>query len=156
MNFRKPFDEQRVHGYCTSGSRIEPQYIERYDEHGHPYLEHTGDVNTYEKIQSFKDECDINVLMQRYAAGDESVLRPGYYIDTSAMPKTYHEYFNLMQEQKEKFSQLPLEIKNKFGNSFEEWAATAGNEEWATKMGFNEKPAEAAPAAEVIKNEQKQ
>ena len=113
------------------GKRFEPHYVERYDEKGHPYLVKDGETDTYAIIQSHKEECDINLMLQRYAAGD-----------TSNLPTTIHEYFNLMTAQREKFNALPLEIKQKFGNSFEEWASTSGTGEWLEKMGLNQKKPE--------------
>lgn len=155
MKFRTAYDGQRVLGINEPGNRIEPQYTERYDKKGHPYLEHTGDVNTYEQIQSYKDDCDINSILQRYAAGDESIVHPGYYIDTTNLPKSYHEYFNLMKEQKEKFAHLPIDIKQKFNNSFEEWASTSGTEEWVNKMGLTKDTSKNSNEGE-IENEPKQ
>lgn len=125
------------------GKRFEPHYVERYDEKGHPYLVKDGETDTYAIIQSHKEECDINLMLQRYAAGDTSMMRTdAKYIDTSNLPTTIHEYFNLMTAQREKFNALPLEIKQKFGNSFEEWASTSGTGEWLEKMGLNQKQTE--------------
>ena len=101
-----------------SGNIMEPQYKERYDENGNAYLEQVGEINTYEKIQSYKDEVDPMSILARYAAGDTTVMaNPGWYIDTSKMPANYIEWRNLMNEQKEKFDTLPLEIRNKFNKS---------------------------------------
>ena len=119
------------------GNIMEPQYRERYDENGNAYLEKVGEINTYEKIQSYKDEVDPMSILARYAAGDTTVMaNPGWYIDTSKLPANYIEWRNLMNEQKEKFETLPLEIKNKFNNNFDNWAATAGDPEWLEKMGI--------------------
>lgn len=131
------------------GNRYETEYKERYDEYGHAYLEEVGKVDVYEKIQSHKEECDISCILAKYAAGDQTVMnRPGYYIDTTVLPQNITEYMNLMNEQREKFNALPLDIKQKFGNSFEEWAASAGNKQWLEKMGMLKK--------EEPKDEQKQ
>lgn len=147
------------------GNIMEPQYKERYDKEGRPYLEQVGEINTYEKIQSYKDEVDPMSIMARYAAGDTTVMaNPGWYIDTSKMPTNYIEWRNMMNEQKEKFESLPLEIRNKFGNSFNAWAATAGEPEWIEKMGIMPKKNAAeqqrdtaeSPKKEEIKHEQKQ
>lgn len=119
------------------GKIMEPQYKERYDENGNAYLEQVGEINTYEKIQSYKDEVDPMSILARYAAGDTTVMaNPGWYIDTSKMPANYIEWRNMMNEQKEKFDALPLEIRNKFNNSFDNWAATAGEPEWLKNMGI--------------------
>lgn len=150
----KPYGDEKPESKCNDpGSIIEPQYKERYDERGVAYLEHVGDVNTYEKIQSYKEDCDISCILSRYAAGDQSVLAtPGWYIDTSKMPQSYHEWMNTINEQKERFESLPLEVRQKFGMSFEQYAATAGTEEWAKAMGLEKKPVE----TEVAADEQKQ
>ncbi len=134
----KPYSDEKPESKPSCpGNILEPEYRERYDERGEAYLEKVGEVNTYEKIQSYREQCDVMAILSRYAAGDESALAtPGYYIDTSKLPKSYTEYLNMMNEQREKFDQLPLEIRQKFGMNFEKWAATAGEEQWLEKMGI--------------------
>lgn len=141
------------------GNIMEPQYKERYDENGNAYLEQVGEINTYEKIQSFKDEVDPMSILARYAAGDTTVMaNPGWYIDTSKLPANYIEWRNLMNDQKEKFEKLPLEIRNKFNNNFDNWAATAGEPEWLENMGImpkNDAAADVRSTAESTKKEDK-
>lgn len=134
----KPYEDEKPPAlFNDPGSIMEPQYKERYDDRGVAYLEKVGEVNTYEKIQSYRDECDVMSILSRYAAGDQTVLAtPGWYIDTSKMPSSYTEFMNLMNEQREKFESLPLNIRAEFGMSFEKWAATAGDESWMKAMGF--------------------
>lgn len=134
----KPYEDEKPAALPNNpGNRFEPEYKERYDDRGQPYLEKVGEVDTYEKIQSYKDECDVMAILSRYAAGDESVLaKPGWYIDTSRLPQTYTEYMNLMNEKREEFNQLPLSIRQAFGMNFESWMATAGEKEWLDKMGI--------------------
>nr|DAM15700.1 MAG TPA: Scaffold protein [Microviridae sp.] len=134
----KPYEDEKPLALPNEpGNRFEPEYKERYNDRGQPYLEKVGEVDTYEKIQSYKDECDVMAILSRYAAGDESVLaKPGWYIDTSKLPQTYTEYMNMMNEKKEQFNQLPLNIRQAFGMNFENWMATAGEKEWLNKMGI--------------------
>ena len=95
-------------------------------------------------------------MLQRYAAGDTSVMRnDARYIDTSNIPTSIHEMFNYMNSQREKFDALPVAIKQKFDNSFEVWASTSGTADWIEKMGLNEKP-KAAVKEEPKNGEQKQ
>lgn len=141
--FYTAYGEKRKTVPCCCGNRMEPHFVERYDEKGHPYLVKDGETDTYAIIQSHKEECDIMSMLTRYAAGDTSVMRPdAKYIDTSELPTTVHEYFNLMNAQREKFNALPVEIKQKFENSFEVWASTSGTAEWLDKMGMNQQPKE--------------
>lgn len=139
------------------GNIMEPQYKERYDENGNAYLEQVGEINTYEKIQSYKDEVDPMSILARYAAGDTTIMaNPGWYIDTSKMPTNYIEWRNLMNEQKEKFDTLPLEIRNKFNNNFDTWAATAGEPEWLENMGIMPKNNAAAQQPDTAKSPKKE
>ena len=149
----KPYEDEKPPALPNNpGNRFEPEYRERYDERGNAYLEEVGKVDTYEKIQSYRDECDVMAILSRYAAGDESVLaKPGWYIDTTKLPNTYTEYMNMMNEKREQFNQMPLAIRQQFGMNFETWMATAGEPEWLTKMGF--KPVEEKPTE--VKEEKK-
>lgn len=119
------------------GSKEEVTYSERRNEQGHPYLVKTGVRNTYEERQSMKGEYDIYNMLERYANGDTSVMRNNpQYIDATAMPSNFHEAYNIMQSQREKFESLPVEIKQKFGNDWVQWAAQSGSEDWLEKMGI--------------------
>lgn len=132
-----PYGDKPPRRCSCAGNRMEPHYVERYDKTGHPYLVKDGETDVYKIIQSHKEECDINLMLQRYAAGDDSMMRQdGRYIDTSNLPTTIHEYFNLMTAQRDKFDALPANIKQKFDNSFEVWASTSGTGEWLEKMGI--------------------
>lgn len=136
-----PYGPKRPRKCNCSGNRMEPHFVERYTETGHPYLVKDGETDVYAIIQSHKEECDINLMLQRFAAGDTSVMRnDAKYIDASELPTTVHEFFNLMNAQREKFDALPVAIKQKFDNSFEVWASTSGTDEWLEKMGLNEQP----------------
>ena len=57
-----------------------------------------------------------------------------------------------MAAQREKFNALPIEIKQKFENSFEVWASTSGTADWIEKMGLNEKPEDTLKKKEVTKD----
>lgn len=148
-----PYGPKRPRKCSCAGNKTEPHYVERYTETGHPYLVKDGETDIVAIIQSHKEECDINLMLQRYAAGDTSVMRnDAKYIDTSDLPTTIHEYFNLMKAQHEKFDALPVTIKQKFDNSFEVWASTSGTGEWLEKMGIQD-PAKPETKKEEVSNE---
>lgn len=159
----KPYEDEKPPALPNEpGNQFEAEYRERYDDRGQPYLEKVGEVDTYEKIQSYKDECDVMAILSRYAAGDESVLaKPGWYIDTTKLPATYTEYMNMINEKREEFNQLPISVRQAFGMNFENWMATAGEKEWLDKMGIKiqqntqEKEAEATETI-VQKGENKE
>lgn len=57
-------------------------------------------------------------------------------LDTINMPKTLAEFMQFQIDQRYKYDSLPVEVKEKFGNDFNNFLATAGTEEWFTKLGF--------------------
>ena len=139
MRIFTPYGEKPPRRPANPGSGTEPHYVQRYDETGHPYLVKDGETDVYAIIQSHKDECDINVLLQKYTGGDMTVLHQGgTYADIADLPENMHEMVNFVNAQKERFESLPAAIKQKFENSFEVWAMAAGTNDWAEKMGLNE------------------
>ena len=93
-----------------SGDGFEPQYKLQVAEDGKRSLEIVGRINSYEKIQSFKDSTDINVILQRFASGDTDALQrvQGLYGDFTAMPKTLSELQQRVIDAENFFYQLPL------------------------------------------------
>lgn len=74
-----------------SGDQWETTY--GYDDDG--TLVKTGKENVYDKIQEGAEDCKIENLLKRAAAGDTAVFRPdGIYEDVSNIPKD----FNSQQE----------------------------------------------------------
>ena len=97
-----------------------------------------------------KGEYDIYNMLERYANGDTSVMRnQAQYIDATAMPSNFHEAYNIMTSQREKFEHLPVEIKQKFGNDWVQWAAQSGSADWLEKMGIEKDE----PVKEEVKKE---
>lgn len=133
------------------GNRYETKYIEKMDERGRKHLEvdpTEPKVDTYAKIQSYASSQEIHELIRRYKMGDLSAVNAkGVYMDASNMPSNFHEAWNLIHDQKERFMQLPLEVRNKFGNDFDVWAASSGSNEWLEKMGFQQSTKEAKEEA---------
>lgn len=96
-------------------------------------------INTYNYIQSFKDSCDINVLIQRFANGDESALgigRTPSFIDCTQMPKTLAEAQSQLIEAENYFNSLPVEVRAKFGHDAGQFFAEIGSDEFNKKLGI--------------------
>lgn len=122
----------------NSGDPIKILYQGRLDEDGRIVLEESGKVNLYDEIQSHRDSVDIHVLMQRYVDGDLDVLSrvQGIYTDITSLPKTYAELLNSVIAGEEMFNGLPLEVKERFGNSFTEFMASMDRpDEFFEKLG---------------------
>ncbi len=137
MKIFTPYGEKPPREPQEPGNRMQPHYRQKYDENGHSYLVKDGETDVYAIIQSHKDECDINALLARYAAGDMGVIHPGaIYADISNIPENIIDMINIINANREKFDALPAKVKELFGNSYERWAAAAGTEDWLQKMGL--------------------
>lgn len=93
---------------CCSGDKVEPDYKVHYSKTGVRSLERDGERNTWEEIQSHADSVDINLILARYNNGDESVLhkKPELYIDSSDLPTTLGEWYELNARATEVFKAM--------------------------------------------------
>lgn len=122
--------------YSNPGSSIKPVYTAKLDDKGMISLIETGKENIQEYIDSFAEDTDINVILARCAAGDTSVLSKyqGTYGDFLDVPKTYRDFLQTAIDGQNFFDALPVDIKSKFGNSFEQWMSQIGSKEWMEAM----------------------
>ena len=140
MVFPTQFDA-RDRTISNVGDRIKQLYEARVDNNGTVDLVEAGRENLYDYIQSFKESCDINTIVKRFAAGDTDVLarRQATYGDFTQLPGTYAELLNTVIQGENYFNSLPLETRAKFNHSFREWMASMDNmQEFVEKMGFSE------------------
>lgn len=137
--FRTQYDG-RVPVKQEPGDPIRKVYSPRYSEDGVLDLVVTGQENLYEYIQSHKESTDIHVLLQRFANGEEDVLQrmQGFYGDVTSMPKTYAEVLNAVIVGEETFARLPVEVKQRFDNSFAVWLSSMDSPDFARRMGVDQ------------------
>lgn len=95
-------------------------------------LVESGVVNIQDKIDSFSVEADINNIISRYINGDLSVLNQvkGTFGDFRNIPDNYAELFNRVQSCQNVFDSLPVEVKEKFGNSYQVFWSSFGTKEF--------------------------
>lgn len=124
--------------YTDSGDPIKITYHAKIDDYGVIELVEDGKIDTDKEIQSYAESCDINLIINKYLAGDTSVLEKnrGMYGDFTNMPKTYAEFLQKQIDAENAFKRLPINIKEKFDNDINKFLATVGNEEWYEKLGF--------------------
>lgn len=66
--------------------------------------------------QEYKDESDINVILKRYVAGDNTVVRSsGVFADVSALGD-FQTQLEVVRRATEDFAALPADIRARFGN----------------------------------------
>ena len=126
----------RIH--ANVGSPVKVLFRGKYDANGRVVLEKSGEENLYDYIQSFRDSVDLNVILARFSNGEVDALSKaqGFYADVTDFPKNMAEALNRINQAEEMFKALPLETRQKFDCSFEQFLAQSGTEDWLSKMGF--------------------
>lgn len=121
----------------VSGTSEKVTYKSYYDERGVLCLKPDGKINTYDEIQSHKDSCDIYAMIAKCKMlGDTSPLqqRQGMYGDYVGSPATMAEALNMVEQGKQEFMSLPLEVRAKFGHDYLRYISTAGSSQWYDNM----------------------
>lgn len=128
----------RMRRHCNAGNRIHIDYQPVYDAKGVWHLEPSGKTNAYLEIQSHADSCDINILMARYINGETDVLSQvqGMYGDFTNVPTNYAEIANAQLRARELFMSLAPEVREKYGNSVEQFMASFSSREGWEAIGF--------------------
>lgn len=121
-----------------SGEKYHITYSTKVMPDGKLLLEPNGKEDIQAMINSHREETDMSFIIQRLSMGDTSVLnkKAAMYGDFTQMPKTYAESLQLVMDAEKHFYEMPLEVRNKFGNDFRQWFATAGAPDWFDKMGI--------------------
>lgn len=123
-----------------SGEKEEMTFRLEIDDYGHKSIVPDKPINVYDKIQSYKDECDIKAIVERALAGDETALnqRTGTYMDITGAPESMADAMRKIKAAEDAFGKMPKEIREKFNNSAAEYIAQLGSKEWIEKMGIAE------------------
>lgn len=121
--------ERKSDFITSSGSNIKNDYDYKVID-GIKQLVVTGESNTQDLIDSYAEECDINVIVAKFLNGDDSVLNKtvGQFGDFRDCPKTYAEMFDRVVECQRIFDNLPVDIREKFDNSYEKFWTSYGTE----------------------------
>lgn len=132
------------------GNEMEPVYELKTDDKGNQNLVKTGETNIREKMQQYKDECDVKQILAR-AVVDPNALnqRQGFYADVTEMPKSLGEAQQMINDIKTEFNKLPPEERAKFNFSAEEYVAQYGTEEWLKKVTKLKEPVNEQPVNET-------
>lgn len=104
--------------------------------------------------QSFKDECDINVILERFGITGElpSNVRTPLNEDFVGITD-YHQAVNLLKEADAAFMQMPANVRARFNNDageFIEWAEKKENLKEARELGLA-LPEPTEPTPQLVK-----
>lgn len=117
------------------GSDTHILYSGRLLESGEVLLTEVGKESISQKINAQKEYTDISYIRQRLYMGDTSVLRSDVsYGDYRNVPKDMRECLDLFINARRTFDTLPLDVKDKFNNSYLAWLKDAGTDDWNEKM----------------------
>lgn len=84
--------------------------------------------NLYERIQAARDSVDLQALLKRYEAGDNTALDrvQATYFDLVDMPTNYAEMYQAIQNCNDIFAGLPVDIKEAYNNNPAKFWADSG------------------------------
>jgi hypothetical protein len=137
--FRVCDREKAIMFACDPGSPIKIQYSAKVLPDGKIQLKESGKINLQDFINSFRDTCDINVIIRRLKNGDMSAMEAfkasPFYGDTTQFPKTYSEFLQVYINAQNEFVNLPIDVKQKFNNDVNQFIAEIGKMEWFDKLG---------------------
>lgn len=152
-NLSRRLSKERPFTNAVTGSPEKTVFAGEYDDEGKFSVKPVGKVNLYEEIQIYRDSCDINTILERYSAGDDSALQRtnGFFADLSAFPDSYAGVFNLIESCRDFFNKMPASFKEKYGNNFETFMASAEAEDFLPKIKQDTTPVSPNPATPVVK-----
>lgn len=129
---------KRERHFSDPGSREANDYRVEINDKGHKTLKFIGTHDIYQDIQSYAEECKIENIIARAAAGDPNALnqRRGTYADITETPKNLAEAQNIILRLSTEFEKLPTEIRAKFDNSKEKFINEFGSDSWVDAMGL--------------------
>lgn len=115
--FNLPFARKFPKSPSPSGEMKKTAYTVKVDEYGNRSLVATGETDTYSIIQSYKDECDVCKLIERYQQGDVSALQrvQAIYCDTTQYPHSLMEARQAYDDAMKAFNLLSEEAKAYYG-----------------------------------------
>lgn len=123
---------------CDPGERYRPVYTSEIKDDGTIELVQTGVEDLQEIYNSMRDSCDVNLIAERFLAGDDTALKRGnpVFLDLLGAPDTLMEAYQLQHRAEQAFNLLPVSIREKFNQSFPEFIASVGTPAWyaALKM----------------------
>lgn len=115
----------------NAGKRYKTKYVADLQENGMIDLIVSGKDDLWMLHNAAKEDCDINVIVARFCAGDVSVLsrRQGMYGDFSDMPSNLAEFMEAGKQSEFAYNNLPDDVKEKFPD-FKSWLDSLTNGEF--------------------------
>lgn len=125
--------------FTEPGSRYRDVYTPDISKDGVIQLVVTGKEDLVEYMNSFRDSTDPEILIERFMNGDASAITGGnpMFLDLLGAPKTLAEAYALNMRAEKAFENLPVSVRNQFGNSFYRFLEGAGSDAWFEALKLN-------------------
>lgn len=124
-NFKKPKRMQE-----TFNNKYQTIYKAEIDtKTGERKLVEKEKINVYDKIQEFKDECNIASMMERYQLNMHDTISQNEekLIDLTNLPENLMETMKAIDDAKYLWERQSKEVKQKFDNDFNKFIAGSEN-----------------------------
>lgn len=131
--------ENRERIFSPTGEKIEEVWSMKINDEGKEEFYVSGKTNVYEKIQAFAEDVKIeNIIAKVTATGDTTILEKvkGEYADISTLPTNLFEAQQQIREAEKVFNEMPINVKEKYGNNFNIYLKDFGSENWAKNIGL--------------------
>ena len=119
-SFRCAYDKPVAFAMPDCPKEID-KYAKRVDKFGSVTYVATGEkINSYEEIQSYADDTDINVIIARCIKdGSTGILaaQASQFVDVTDIPDDFLGIYNLGLQLKNEFDTLAPEVRALFNNS---------------------------------------
>lgn len=111
---------------CPTGDGTEDKFELRVNNKGVKDLVKVGKTNLYEKIQASKEQSLIYNILERFNAGDASVLEKakGQFGDFTQFPTSLAEAQQQVINAENMFNQLPIDVRKEFNYSYTQFLAS--------------------------------
>lgn len=157
--------------FMPSGEGIARTYMLNIDDNGCECLVCTGQTDIYAEIQSYREGCDLAMLLRNidpsalnsmvssFTADD--LVNSGI-VDYATMPTTLGGMFNLVQKGENMFNGLPEEIRKEFNYSVKNFVSQFGTQafndilaKYATPQAQTEPKVDEPPQVQIEPQEPK-
>lgn len=110
---------------------------------GVEYLKVVGRTNTHAQIQSYRESCDLKIILNQIDPSQVSGLMSTYsaddimnasVIDTTQLPTSQGAMLNLVKKGTQLFEGLPIEVRREFNFSPSVFITKFGTSEFAEIM----------------------
>lgn len=121
-------------------------YVEKHGEvlpNGNIILVEDRKIDIQEKYNAEYPATTINNILANSNPLDYFGDDGTHSVDCTKIPRTLAEFMQLQIDRKREFDGFSAEVKQRFGNDFNQYLATAGSEEWFEKLGINLNPVDA-------------